>query len=290
MRRAGLPMLAFVLLASGCSTAAPEASTAAPPGVSVSMYQTRTDVAPRRLELAIQNGTDDPLRITGARLLSSQFAAAAEWQKASTTIPPGATVDLPVQLPDPDCTIDDPVHTVEFDYESDDGMSGTARVIADDRLDRMPALRLEDCLQQSVTAVVELTISDPPRRVQLLGHPVIEVDLRAVPTGGEGSVILDQLASTTLLTPIDPATGLPAPTAALGVTIAAGDAPSVVTLLLAPGRCDPHAIAEDKRGTIMPIDVRVGQATGRLSVPSSDAVRGALYALVTELCATTPGG
>jgi len=30
--------------------------------------------------------------------------------------------------------------------------------------------------------------------------------------------------------------------------------------------------------------VRVGDTAGRLSVPSSDQVRGALYALVTELC------
>ena len=60
--------------------------------------------------------------------------------------------------------------------------------------------------------------------------------------------------------------------------------PSVVVLQLTPGRCDPHAIAEDKRGTIMPIDVVVDGTAGRIYVPAADAVRGALYTFVTESC------
>jgi hypothetical protein len=58
-----------------------------------------------------------------------------------------------------------------------------------------------------------------------------------------------------------------------------------VTILLTAGRCDPHAIQEDKRGTIMPIEVIVDGTPGRAYIASADAVRGAIYDVVTQACA-----
>ncbi|MBX3099206.1 MAG: hypothetical protein KF761_06455 [Salinibacterium sp.] len=273
---------ALAVALAGC--AAPAGSTAPPEGVSVAVYQTRTDVGPRRLELSIQNGSTEPLHVTGARLFSAQFTETAVWMKASTTIPAGATIDLPVLLPAPDCTAADPQPIVEFDYTREDGSTGTARTVADDRLDRLPALRAEDCLAKAVSDIVDLSITAPPRAGLINGVPVIEVELAAVPTGATGSVELSTLSSTTLFMAPDPLTGMATNEQPIGVTIAGTDDPSVVTLFLVPGRCDPHAIQEDKRGTIMPIDVKVGDLEGRIYVPSADAVRGALYQFVTNAC------
>ena len=275
--------IAILPILAGCT--APSGTDEPPEGVSVAVYQTRTDVGPRRLQLSIQNGTGSTFLITGARFASDQFIETAVWRKESTTIPAGATVDLPVLLPAPKCTSESSQPIVEFDYVLEDGTVGTARTVADDRLDRLPALRAEDCLAQAVSDVVGLTITSLPRAASIDGVPVIELDLAAEPTGVEGSVELGTLSSTTLLMVADPNSGMPTNEQPIGVTIRGTDEPSVVTLTLVTGRCDPHAIQEDKRGTIMPIDVRVGDLAGRIFVPAADAVRGALYQFVTDACA-----
>ncbi len=281
-RTLGAALLIAVTLA-GCATG--EGSKAVPEGISVAVYQTRTDVGPRRLELSITNGTAGALQITGARLDSEQFVEPAVWQKDHTSIPAGATVDLPVLLPEPNCTAVAPDPVVEFDYVLADGTTGTARTVADDRIDRLPSLMVEDCIQKAVSDIVGLTITAPPRAATIAGLPVVELDLATEPTGADGSVELVSLSSTTLFMAPDPTTGIPTNEQPLGIVIAGTDAPTVVTLNITPGRCDPHAIQEDKRGTIMPIDVRVGDTEGRIYVPAADAVRGALYQFVTDACA-----
>ena len=275
-------VVALCALLAGC--AAPSNPAAVPEGISVSVYQTRTDVGPRRLEVSIQNGTNGPLTITGVRFESAQFDGAAAWQKDETSIPKGATVDLPVLLPSPDCDAIDPQPEVEFDYELSDGTIGTARTVADDRLDRLPPLMIEDCTAQSVADIVALTIVDPPRRTTVAGMPAFELDVRAEPTGADGSVELVLVSSTTLLMPADPATGIPVTEGRIDRTIDGGDEPSIVTLVLTAGRCDPHALLEDKRGTIMPLDVLVDGVAGRIYLPSADAVRGAIYEVVAQSC------
>ena len=284
VRRSSTSALALALCALLAGCAAPYDPAAMPEGIAVSVYQTRTDVGPRRLEVSIGNGTDGTLRITGVRFDSAQFDGVAVWQKDETRIPSGATVDLPVLLPPPDCDAIDPQPEVEFDYVLSDGTEGTARTVADDRIDRLPSLMIEDCTAQSVADIVALSIVDPPRRTTVAGMPAFELDVRAEPTGADGSVDLVLVSSTTLLMPADPATGIPVTEGRIDRTIDGGDAPSIVTLVLTAGRCDPHALLEDKRGTIMPLEVLVDGNVGRIYVPSADAVRGAIYEVVAQSC------
>lgn len=281
--RGVLAVVAVACVLAGC--ASPETSSeAVPEGITVSVYQTRTDVGPRRLEVSIGNQTGGPLGITGVRFESEQFVETAVWAKESTRIPAGATVDLPVLLTEANCSAENPEPVVEFDYVLDDGSTGTARTIAIDRLDRLPALMVEDCMAQAVADVAVLTIASAPRASTIAGNPVVELDLAVDPTGGQGTLELETLHSTTLFMPADPVTGEPTTSQPLSVTITGTDEPSIVTLVLTPGRCDPHAVAEDKLGTVMPIDVVASGVAGRISVPSADAVRGALYTFVTDAC------
>ena len=56
-------------------------------------------------------------------------------------------------------------------------------------------------------------------------------------------------------------------------------------LPVVPSRCDPHAVAEDKRGTFFGVRARVdGVEQPVFYVPASDALRGAVYDLVAESC------
>lgn len=282
-----------MLAGCGTATAAPDVDpvptpSAAPEhplpdGISLSVYQTRTDFGMRRLEVSIENRTGGPLTITRLELRSEQFVAPAVWEKAPSTLRTGVTVDLPLFLPDADCNAVDPVPVVEFDYISGSGESRTAVAIADDRYTRMPTLLIEDCVAQSVAEVVRLSTS-MPHPVTIDGVDAVELDLVSRPTGAEGSVVIESLGGTTLFTPADPRSGRPVGDARLGWDITGSDAPSTITLTLVPTRCDAHAIAEDKRGTIMPLAVTIGGVEGRVFVSADDEVRGALYDFVTATC------
>lgn len=283
-----------MLAGCGTVTAAPEVDPvptpstapehALPDGVSLSVYQTRIDVGMRRLEVSIDNRTGGSLTITRLELRSEQFVAPAIWEKAPSTLRSGVTVDLPLFLPDADCAAVDPVPVVEFDYVRESGDSGTAVAIAEDRYTRMPALLVEDCVAQSVAEVVRLSTS-MPRPITIDGMNAVELDLVSQPTGAPGSVVIESLGATTLFTPADPHSGRPVGQAQLGWDIRGTDASSTVTLTLVPARCDAHAIAEDKRGTIMPLAVTVGGVEGRVFISADDEVRGALYDFITATCA-----
>jgi hypothetical protein len=250
------------------------------------MYQTRTDTGPRRIEIAITNATDGAVEIDRLVFDSTQFDGTAEWQKDSTRIVAGATVDLPVLLPPPDCDADEIVHTVEFDYELADGTTGTATAAPVDRLDRMPSLRVEDCLTESVADIAVLTADTLPYPIDVGGIPAVGVDITVEPTGADGSVTFVASGSTTLLMMADPSTSTLENLLPLNVVVRGTDEPSVITLTVAPGRCDPHAIQEDKRGTIFPIEVITPDGEGRIYVTTAGPVRSALYDVVIANCGT----
>src|SRR5690606_10268180 len=132
--------------------------------VTVSAYQTRLDVAARVLEISVTNGSSEPLTVTGVRFESGQFAEPALWTKRdSTTIAPGRTVDLPVELGEPACEIESPRHQAVLEFTLPNGLSGTATLDVNDRLDRLPALRVEDCLSLEVAEIAALAIAEVPQ-------------------------------------------------------------------------------------------------------------------------------
>ena len=256
-----------------------------PDGLSVEVYQTRTDTGPRRIQIAFTNATDAPIVIERLVFDSTQFDGPAQWEKDSTRVVAGATVDLPVLLPPPDCDADEIVHTVEFDYVLADGTTGTATANPVDRLDRMPALRLEDCITESVAEIAILTADTLPYPIDVGGIPAVGVDITVEPTGADGEVTFVASGSTTLLMMADPATAALANVLPLDVVVRGTDEPSVITLTVAPGRCDPHAIQEDKRGTIFPLEVITADGAGRIYVTTAGPVRSALYDVVIANCA-----
>ena len=67
--------------------------------------------------------------------------------------------------------------------------------------------------------------------------------------------------------------------------VSAGDDPFTITLAVRPARCDAHAIADDKRGTILPFGLTTGDGReGRIDRAAGDALKAELYAYYTERC------
>jgi hypothetical protein len=65
-----------------------------------------------------------------------------------------------------------------------------------------------------------------------------------------------------------------------------GEPGTVLALRVRPARCDPHAVAEDKVGTLLPLTVAVGSREGVLKVAADGQLRAQLYDFVTQACQT----
>ncbi|HET8958353.1 MAG TPA: hypothetical protein VFM95_07840, partial [Microcella sp.] len=73
-----------------------------------------------------------------------------------------------------------------------------------------------------------------------------------------------------------------------------------IRLSTVPARCDPHAIAEDKQGTLFRVDATLtppngdvatgdAPASGTVTVTADDATRDAIYDAITRVCAARVG-
>ena len=95
-----------------------------------------------------------------------------------------------------------------------------------------------------------------------------------------GSFVIDRVLGTTLLTAED---GTDWPLGARGRDRRRAD--QTISLAVRPARCDAHAIADDKRGTILPFEITTSDGrTGRIDRSSGDTLKAELYDYVTERC------
>ncbi len=93
------------------------------------------------------------------------------------------------------------------------------------------------------------------------------------------------MQTTNLLQFTDQPTAFP-----LALSVSGADAASEVSLPLLPLRCDPHAVMEDKRGTVFDVGVEIDGAAGVVEIAASEAMRGEILRWVADWCGFGPGG
>lgn len=279
--RTGLAVLAAVAVAvSGLSGCAPAASVL--DDVAVVVYQPRTDIAQGRLAIQVHNGGSEPLHVVGARLSSPDFVADTVWPNDSATVPAGRALDLRAPLPEVRCDGETAaVATIRVTV-------GTATEAAEldvaDPYDLLPRLHREACLGEEIAAIATLT---PLEVILPTGRAPAILVIGVHPTGAAGSVTLESVAGTTLLKPT--ADGQATDQADLGITIDA-DGPSEVRIPFVPNRCDPHALLEDKIGTIIPLYVTTATTRStRWMLPVTDDQRADFYAFFAAYCGLPAG-
>ncbi|PSL39909.1 hypothetical protein CLV49_3564 [Labedella gwakjiensis] len=262
-------------------TAAEDAAAAATDGhILVGVTQGRTDYTTGMFAISVENVTDAELIVRSARLSSPAFDADASWD-GDAIVPAGRTRDLRIAVPEFDCPATDPMTSIVVSYESD-GDSRTAVLAPVDEFSTVERLSDAACFTQAVSEVVAFGLAD---RLDLSGQgpaAVTTLSLTATPVAGPGAGSLTVLGvdATTLLSP---ASG----DAAWSVDerVAAGDSPTTIALPAVPARCDAHAVAEDKVGTVLRVRVLLtGGTEGSVSVPASSTLRADLYAFVTDRC------
>jgi hypothetical protein len=277
-------VLAVVLALSACS-AQPPAPQRVPDGVTVEIFQNRLDYAARVLEVEVTNHGTADLDLVSATFRSPYFADAARWDEP-LVIRAGSSTDLRLSLAAPRCGGADGAGdqggtgrvTLEW-RTGDKEETARAALTPRDTRDTITRINGQDCLAQAVEALMTITEPALLRVDGVGGASVAWIDLTLSPTGAEGSITIDHVGATVLLAS---SSGLDWP---VGATLSARSAPRTVSLGLRPTRCDPHAVADDKRGTVFPFAVTTstGEA-GTYDHPIGDALRGQIYGWIAAHC------
>ncbi|MWB99538.1 hypothetical protein, partial [Agromyces seonyuensis] len=269
----------------GCAPAPAPSETAAgssaSPSASVEVIQRRTDYAAGILVIAVTNTGDDALVVTRAELDDARFAEPAVVSGKRSIIPAGRTVDLRTPIPAADCeneadVAEGAVPAVRL--ETEDG--ATLDVAPTDPTGTVDRLVGAACLASDVAGIVAIT---PPEALRVTGDgvdAVAHLDLALDPTGADSEVRISGVHSTNLIASPDTGTSW-----VLDRTVSGTDEPGVLALDVRPTRCDAHAVAEDKVGTILVLDVAVdGGGPGTIQVPMPDPVRVAIYDYLAQVC------
>jgi hypothetical protein len=139
----------------------------------------------------------------------------------------------------------------------------------------------ELCLARAADAVAGFRL-DPGLEVSADGRSavvrLIIAPRDAAPAAEAAALTIVRIEGTTLLAE-DPAAPWPR-----AVPVLAGGDVREIRLGIRPARCDPHAVAEDKVGTLLPLRVTVAGRDGVLKVDAGPLLRGRIYDFVTGAC------
>jgi hypothetical protein len=277
-------VLAGVSWLTGCAAAPAATDTASTPalpaGVTVELVQLRADVAPRQAQVRVINDSDEAITIGEIRVEDPRFDGAATRVVGgrTSTVPAGRSVDVRVQLPQVDCAAPaDARSEVVLELLSDAGAADVA-ASAGDPLGFVAPLHARECrlARLADAASVDFTAFRPSAP----GAPAT-LELTITPSG-EGAASLVGVQRTNLIDFAAPTVDGAYP---LDLAIAPGDTqPIVVAIPIVPVRCDPHAVQEDKRGTIFDVRVEVDGQPGEIELFVGEEMRGAILSWVPVWC------
>lgn len=274
---------------SGCSPVVESgldpAATAAPSSLddvsaTAEVYRTRSDPARGGVQLSVTNSGATPLTVLHAVLDSPALAEAIE-RGRTTVIPAGATRDLALLLPSPRCdggpTLPEAVLTVALAS----GATAELRLPTTDRIGQWVDWHERACFAEAAAQQVDLEV----RRAPALDDPTTgTIGAELVATARVAGVRLVAIADTVLFgLRAGPADTGRVSTRVLDRALTAAET-TVVPIWLAAARCDPHAVAEDKQGTLFTVHLDLGGETGTTTVIAADDTRAAFYDAIAETC------
>lgn len=278
--------LVALLALAGCDAPAGTASSATPtdePPLVLEIVQLRGDVTSGHIELRVTNEGGAELEVVRAVYESSRWSASME-RAEGDAVPPGASRNLRLQLPAPTCDERPLEHRAVLELADGRVVEGAPG----DPLGQLEAIDDAACALRSFERdVASVRWLEPMIPADGSGPAIVRLEV--VPVAGEGAAggSLDAVGATVLLAPVD-ASGDRIESLPVGLALEPGGEPSVVEVPLTPARCDAHAIAEDKQGTLFRVRVTSAGEPAVLVLPSPDAQRDALLAWVVARCAALP--
>ncbi|MET0447479.1 MAG: hypothetical protein ABW004_03695 [Aeromicrobium sp.] len=275
------PLLAVVLLA-GTATACGGGkddeieTTPLPDGIVMHVDQSRVERKGREVFLRVENNTTEPVTVTAFELTSPRLEDVA-WTGDDEI---GATyeTDLEFNLPTGRCGTDIDAEVV-LTYRMGDGELRRSKGPADDPYGAAALFADRDCAQTTLTDAADITVGQPQVSGEGRGS-VLRLPVTLTPTGDADDVRFGGFESTVLF---KQATGSPAD---VDIPLRAGEKPVELVMAVVPARCDPHALAEDKVGTLFGVKVRAPGLDDDASffLPLEKAQRSAFFAFFRSYC------
>lgn len=278
---------AVVLLSiAGCAGSpgrAPSAMPATEASIVLELVQLRGDVASGHVELRVTNGGAAELEVARAVYESSRWSAPME-RTEGDAVPPGASRNLRLQLPEPTCDEGPIEHLARLELADGRVVAGAPG----DPLGQLESIDDAACaLRAFEREVATVRWLEPVIPADGSGPAIVRLELDPVAGEGAAGGTVDEVGATVLLAPAD-ASGNRIESLRVGLALEPGGETAVVEVPLTPGRCDAHAIAEDKQGTLFRLRASTGGEPVDLLLPSPDAQRDALLAWVVARCAAQP--
>ena len=283
---------------AGCTAPEPQES-AGPLPIAVEVNQSRDQYGKQAIQLLLTNISGGPLTVAAAQLATPLFQGDILWEPTggSLELPPGQPKSLPARLPAPVCgrdrstaqqstthetTIQQAVATVRY---SEPGRAGLREVapVAVDPFGVLERNNRELCLAAEAATVADIVLDRslevaPDSRTAVVRLVITPKEAEGAGTDIRSMTIASIDGTTLIAAPADE----PWPR---NIRIMQGAPRSELRLRIRPARCDPHAIAEDKVGTLLPLRVGVGEREGQLKIRAGTALRGQIYDFVTAACA-----
>jgi hypothetical protein len=269
--------------------------------LSVVVAQGREQYAQREIRLEVTNDSDETMTLLSGALHSDGFGPSHPTKEGRTlALRPGTTRAVYVGLGEATCAGSQaesgagtpeatpaegtPSATITLALGEGDDLGPPTDVVVDEVGDPVGHLvrnHEADCAVAAVAAGADLAVdADVPVETRD-GELTALVTLRIEPVDGGPEVTLDRIAGTTLMSNPDPS----GPSGWSGEDLA-GQRSGEVVLAVVPARCDVHAVAEDKRGTFLPVSARVdGAVQPTIYVPMPDSARSDFYDFVGDHCA-----
>ena len=271
-----------ILIVAGCA-AAPTDTHGDDGGLTLAVVQSRDDHGARIVAIELHNERDDDVTLRRATLTTAQLSAPAVWDKG-TVLRSGLTIDLRVQLPEAACPrADDITPTVTVEFTTAAGVERTITGTPSQPAEVLSSIAEEDCIAAALDDQAEVTVTAVEYTPGSGGYAALVV--RIHPRAVDGSVTIESVGATVLLGLVAPAGGL-TQQYPLGRVVEQGGDDSDLRITIVPNRCDSHAIAEDKRGTFIPLQISASNGVqGIYYLAVSDSQRGEIYAFVTDYCA-----
>ena len=295
----GAAALATLAMTVSCGAGTPvPAGPSAPPAtaaitaapVTAEINQLRDNYSRQIIAIQLTNTTAGPVTVLAAGLTSPLYTGTIEWPATpgGIELPPGQTKILPAQLRAPECGLQTAGPgggtALELQLGGATGAGTAATVPAADPYGVLSRNHAEMCLAQAAAAVSgirlepELEVSADAKSAVLVLAITPRSTPGAVNPGSTGTLTINRIEGTTLLDE-DPVAPWPR-----SVSVHTGGASQHFRLGIRPARCDPHAVADDKVGTLLPLRVSVGGRDGVLKIDAGGLLRGRIYEFVTAAC------
>ncbi|WP_199421780.1 hypothetical protein [Actinotalea solisilvae] len=231
----------------------------------VEIRQGRASWAGRVVQVRVVNGGDAPVPVRTAALTTTAVEGTAVSDPGrGRDVPPGRHRDFSVPLGPPVCGPGAAVPVVasvvlELGAADEDGRASPATrtepLVASDPQGHLERIHAEDCAAATVRAALDVRV-DGLSTEQTPGGLLAVLRLTVTPVAGGPAAGVTSVDGTILLGPV--VAGVPADAWAPSELAAPLTGPVTVLLPARANRCDPHAVAEDKRGTFLGLHATVG--------------------------------